>query len=302
MFKFIEKQNKILILVTVVIVIAVVGGVAYLFKDKFIKNTMEKDNIRIELINPIDKRVLTKQGIDIITEAIKDGDYSIKVVNTSYDDRKDRIEKSIRLTINTSDNRYSYIIPSEMLYWEEGRAYKFETTQENNKKVDIIRFNNFKLSDFLNEDPNFIKELTPTKREVSFMINFSGEDVKFGLTINKFGFPNDWLTKGDGTGSFSYGMPINKYLSYETLSVPADKIIDPEMQGINTIKISSIKTKSNYAKLHITIIDVNNQNAVFIDKDIDLNSLTNGGEEELNFQIMPDWELIKQDDGIPGYL
>jgi hypothetical protein len=193
---------NIYIIIGVVVAILISTGV-YIYKNKTMNDkNSEKNNIKIELINPIDKRVLTKQGIDIITKAINDEDYGIEVVNTSYTDKKDRIEKSIHLRVNTADNRYSYIIPSEMLYWEEGQAYKYNPTKEIKGKWDIIKFNNFKLSDFLNEDPNFIKD----SRMLNMFENQSGYEVPHIISISPNPVKAGEKVKIIGTGFSKHNM------------------------------------------------------------------------------------------------
>ncbi len=292
-----------------VVILSVLGGVFFVFKDKIMKNEENTGSGNMQyvtgvaLFNPLDKRVLTKQGEAVLIEAIDKGDYSTEVVNTTdYEGRdgwKSYIEKGIYLEAHYPDYRLpdTYIIPTGMAHWKEGRAYKLVSAggiNSDGKQVDKIEFNNFKLSDFLNEDPNFIKELAPARRPVSLMLQLSGQDMEFDLYIN-----DKWYnTKNPigGGSNFSYGIPINRYMSSEEDSgVPEGKIIDPEMYGANVIHVKIKNIYSGSSSLNVKVVDAKKQGSVIIDQDIRPESLVEGGGQDFSLQIEPGWDLIKQE-------
>jgi hypothetical protein len=310
-------KKMIAYIIVGVVILLVLGGVFLVLKYKIMKNEENTGSGNMQyvtgvaLFNPLDKRVLTKQGEAVLIEAIDKGDYSTEVVNTTdYEGRdgwKSYIEKGIYLEAHYPDYRLpdTYIIPTGMAHWKEGRAYKLVSAggiNSDGKQVDKIEFNNFKLSDFLNEDPNFIKELAPARRPVSLMLQLSGQDVDFELRINDRLVIYPPVRNGGviplvigGEGSFNFGININDYLTAEIPNIPSDKILSPDQQGINVIRIKVKNVMSDKAGLHVTVTDAKKQGSVIIDQEINQNNLVEGGGQDFNLQIEPGWDLIKQE-------
>jgi hypothetical protein len=252
--------------------------------------TLERDNMKIEFINPVDKRILTQQGEEILLKEIHNEDYSTEVINTSYDEWEAEISKVTRLVIEDTGSHCTYIIPTGIAGWTEGRAFvtcsePTETTSENTSqpvtvKYNKIQFNNFKLSDFLNEDNKYVIDYVLEKRKVKYALKYSGSGVTFHILINdKQIVFSDNTTKnnsvwGDGN-SFSMSIPINKYLTY----------------GKNTIKTTLVERLSNNVSLHAVLLDTNKQSGVFEEGNVDLDT---GSTNILEFNVPEDFELVHQ--------
>jgi hypothetical protein len=177
-------KKMIIYIVITLIVLCLVGGLVYYFNMKVDNETTAGGNMRFVtgeyLYNSLDKRVLTNQGKDILLKAIEDEDYTIETKDISYDKWKASVEKGIWLHISFPNWREPdvYIIPTGLDGWIDGQAFlRYDRAKINkvsiNEKVDIIKFNDFKLIDFLNEDPNFVREIAPAKRPVSLMLKYS---------------------------------------------------------------------------------------------------------------------------------
>jgi len=232
MFNFFEKPNKISI----------------------------KNDITTQLINPLDKRIFTKQGEQLLIDLVKNGDYSTEAVNTEYGDWQPIIEKGVRLKLTDNNTGSFFIIPSDIAHWREGMAFEFIPTnmsQNTSFKVNKIYFNKFKLTNFLSMDSNTIIPLSEMKEIASYHLQFEGNGVEFLVLIN-----NKQVSSGSDAffGSqlnFSVDIPINKYLSV----------------GNNTLIITP-KNISNNSRLHVTITNLNRQNDIIQDGDILLNTVT----------------------------
>lgn len=285
------SKKMIIYIVAIVVLTSVVAVIFYMLKGKVGGRDIPDTALReyatgVHLYNDLDKRVLTKQGELLIMEAIENEDYSIEVVNTTYDGKdgwKSRVEKGIWLWVNYPDYREPdlYIIPTELAYWREGAAFLIHSFD---KKVDKIQFNNFILTDYLNEDPNFVRETGVKKREVSLMLTLTGQNMGFSVAVNgkNVEMKNPPEMAIDGVNSFYFSVPLNKYLMLGRKSA-------------NTVEISSIKPAVD-AGLHVTLSDSKRQNISLIDQDVKSSNLVEGGGQQFSFQIEADWELIDQSD------
>ncbi len=127
------------------------------------------------------------------------------------------------------------------------------------------------------------------RTKASYVLQITGGYFETKIFIN-----NKYVNSIDSPNSIhTTGFLINKYLSYEMQGVPEGKIVDPDMQGHNTIRIGPIKTSSKDAKLYVKIIDKLNPGAIYFDKDINFDTLGNN-TVEIDLQIESDAELVNQ--------
>ena len=122
-----SKKYLLIPLILILMAGATFGYCQFIYKKVKIQ-ILEKDGIQIKLINPVDNRVLTKQGEDLLYKIIKEEKRSLYSTQDTHYSLKDknRIESEIHLKITkkmsqTPNYPDKYIVPMK------GKGFIFYT-------------------------------------------------------------------------------------------------------------------------------------------------------------------------------